>query len=151
MGVGLKIKKFENIYCKSLSPQIFNKMNIKIKNKKLNIPVTHIIPEHLVGAGSGLTSESGSLHIQTTDLNEMKKYKLNNLRLGDFVYVENYDSSYQHGFLRKAWSIGIVGQTNGPRAGYGPGLTILMSSKTNDGIPKLNSNANIVNYLKFKK
>ena len=126
-------------------------MNIKIKNKKLNIPVTHIIPEHLVGAGSGLTSESGSLHIQTTDLNEMKKYKLNSLRLGDFVYVENYDSSYQHGFLRKAWSIGIVGQTNGPRAGYGPGLTILMSSKTNDGIPKLNSNANIVNYLKFKK
>ena len=80
-----------------------------------------------------------------------KKYKLNNLRLGDFVYIENYDSSYQHGFLRKAWSLGIVGQTNGPRAGYGPGLTILMSSKTNDGIPKLTTNANIVNYLKFKK
>ena len=81
----------------------------------------------------------------------MKKYKLNSLRLGDFVYIENYDSSYQHGFLRKAWSVGIVGQTNGPRAGYGPGLTILMSSKTNDGIPKLTTNANIVNYLKFKK
>ena len=33
LGVGLKIKNFENIFCKSLSPQIFNKMNIKIKNK----------------------------------------------------------------------------------------------------------------------
>ena len=124
-------------------------MNIKIKNKKLNIPVTHIIPEHLVGAGSGLTSESGSLHIQTTDLNEMKKYKLNSLRLGDFVYVENYDSSYQHGFLRKAWSIGIVGQTNGPRAGYGPSyyINVIKNKRWNS---KLNSNANIVNYLKFK-
>ena len=86
-------------------------MNIKIKNKKLNIPA-HIIPEHLIGLFR-IKCESGSLHIQTTDLNEMKKYKLNNLRLGDFVYIENYDSSYQHGFLRKAWSVGIVGQTNG--------------------------------------
>jgi len=150
-GVGLKIEKFLNIFCKSLSPELLDKMNIVIKNKKLQIPVTHTIPEHLVGAGSGLTSESGSLHIQTTDDTEMKKYKLNTLKLGDLVFINNYDSSYQHGFLRNAWAIGIIGQTNGPRAGYGPGITILMSSKKNDGVARISSKANIVNYLKFIK
>ena len=99
----------------------------------------------------GLTSESGSLHIQTTDDAEMKKYKLNTLKLGDLVFINNYDSSYQHGFLRNAWAVGIIGQTNGPRAGYGPGITILMSSKKSDGVAKINSKANIVNYLKFIK
>ena len=150
-GVGLKIKNFENIFCKSLDPLLLKKMKVTISNKKLHIPVTHIIPEHLIGAGSGLTSESGSLHIQTTDLNETKKYRLKELRLGDIVFIENYDSSYQHGFLRGAWAIGIIGQTNGPRAGYGPGITILMSSKSNNTKPKLNPKANIVNYLNFIK
>ena len=151
IGVGFKINNYKNIFCKSLSPKLFNKMNIKISKNIMNIPVTHIIPEHLIGAGSGLTSESGSLHIQTTDSVEMKKYKLNNLKLGDIIYIENYDSSYQHGFLRNAWAVGIIGQTNGPRAGYGPGITILMSSKSNNAKPKLEAKANIVNYVSFVK
>jgi hypothetical protein len=117
----------------------------------MNIPVAHIIPEHLIGAGSGLTSESGSLHIQTADNSEMKKHKLNNIKLGDIIYIENYDSSYQHGFLRNAWAVGIIGQTNGPRAGYGPGITILMSSKINNAKPKIETKANIVNYISFIK
>jgi len=151
IGVGLKIKNFETVFCKSLSPKLLKQMNIKISNKKMMIPVTHVIPEYLIGAGSGLTSESGSLHIQTTDNLEMKKYNLNNMKLGDIVYIENYDSSYQHGFLRNAWAIGIIGQTNGPRAGYGPGITILMSSKTINAKTKIDPKANIVNYIKFVK
>ena len=151
IGVGLKIKNFEDVFCKSLSPQLIKNMKIEIKNNKINIPATHIIPEHLIGAGSGLTSESGSLHIQTTDSSEMKKYKLNNLKLGDIIYVENYDSSYQHGFLRNAWAVGVIGQTNGPRAGYGPGMTILMSSKKNNSKAIIDPKANIINYLNFVK
>ena len=151
IGVGLKISDFENVFCKSLSPKLFNKMNVKISKNKMNIPVAHIIPEHLIGAGSGLTSESGSLHIQTADNSEMKKHKLNNIKLGDIIYIENYDSSYQHGFLRNAWAVGIIGQTNGPRAGYGPGITILMSSKINNEKPKIETKANIVNYISFIK
>jgi len=151
IGVGLKISDFENVFCKSLSPKLFNKMNVKISKNKMNIPVAHIIPEHLIGAGSGLTSESGSLHIQTADNSEMKKHKLNNIKLGDIIYIENYDSSYQHGFLRNAWAVGIIGQTNGPRAGYGPGITILMSSKINNAKPKIETKANIVNYISFIK
>ena len=56
-----------------------------------------------------------------------------------------------HGFLRNAWAVGIIGQTNGPRAGYGPGITILMSSKKNNAKAKLESRANIINYIKFIK
>ena len=42
--------------------------------------------------------------------------------------IEDTDSRYNHGYLRGALSIGVVGQTDGPRAGYGPGMTVLMTA-----------------------
>jgi hypothetical protein len=53
---------------------------------------------------------------------------LDKLRLGDVVAVQDTDSRYNHGYLRGAMSIGIVGQTDGPRAGYGPGMTIVLTA-----------------------
>ena len=41
-------------------------------------------------------------------------------------YLEN--GRYYHGYLRGAMSIGIVGQTDGPRAGYGPGMTMVLTA-----------------------
>ncbi|MFW5881412.1 MAG: DUF4438 domain-containing protein, partial [Roseicyclus sp.] len=86
------------------------------------------VPPHLVGAGAGLTSEGGSLHMQSTDRAELAKHGLDRLRLGDVVAIRDTDSRYNHGYLRGATSIGIVGQTDGPRAGYGPGMTVVMTA-----------------------
>ena len=44
------------------------------------------------------------------------------------VAIADTDSRYNHGYLRGAMSIGIVGQTDGPRAGYGPGMTVVMTA-----------------------
>ena len=151
LGVGLKIKNFENIFCKSLSPQIFNKMNIKIKNKKLNIPVTHIIPEHLVGAGSGLTSESGSLHIQTTDLNEMKKLKIDQMKLGDLIAINHADHRWGRSYKKDYVSIAICIHGDSVMSGHGPGIMTIMTGKKNDLGWKINKKANIKNLLKIRK
>ena len=86
------------------------------------------MPPHFVGAGAGLTSEGGSLHIQSTDRAELAKHGLDGLRLGDVVAIQDTDSRYNHGYLRGAMSIGIVCQTDGPRAGYGPGMTVVMTA-----------------------
>jgi len=150
IGVGLKIINFDNIFCKSLSPILFEKMNINIKNNSLRIPVTSIIPSHLVGAGAGLTSESGSLHIQTSDKKEVEKYNLKKLKLGDIVLIEDYDSRYQHGYLKNSSGIGVIGQTDSPRAGYGPGITLLMTSTNKYIQPSISTLANIKNYLNLK-
>ena len=124
-------------------------MNIKIINNKINVPVKMSIPSHLIGAGSGLTSESGSIHIQTSDKKEVEKYNLKRLRIGDLVLIENYDSRYQHGYLHNSSGIAVIGQTDSPRAGYGPGMTLLMTGTNKKIVPKFDSRANIKNYLKF--
>ena len=151
LGVGLKINNFKNIHCKSLSPKLFEEMNIKIKNNKLLIPIKNSIPSHLVGAGAGLTSESGSIHIQTSDKNEVEKYNLKKLKLGDIVLIENYDSRYQHGYLQNSCGIAVIGQTDSPRSGYGPGMTLLMTGTYKEIQTKLYLEANIKKYLNLKE
>lgn len=150
IGVGLKIENFEDVQCKSLSPSLLEKMKIQISKNTLKVPVVTMIPPHLVGAGAGLTSESGSIHLQTSDLKEVKKYKIDKLKLGDIVGLLSYDSRYQHGYLENFIGIAVVGQTNGPRAGYGPGLTLLLTGPTKLVEPNIVMNANIKNYLKIK-
>ena len=127
-GVGLTALDCPNVAFKSLSPNLFDALPKKMEDGVLNMGVCGIVPPHFVGAGAGLTSEGGSLHIQSTDRRELAKHGLDALRLGDLVAIQDTDSRYNHGYLRGAVSIGIIGQTDGPRAGYGPGMTIVMSA-----------------------
>jgi hypothetical protein len=105
------------------------------------------VPAHLVGAGAGLTSEGGSIHIQTTDRAEIAAQGLDKLRLGDIVALEDYDSRYQHGYLRGATGIAVIGQTDGPRAGYGPGMTLLMTDAAGAIEPVVRSSVNLAELL----
>ena len=94
-----------------------------------------------------MTSEGGSLHIQTTDEKALREAGLDALKLGDVVALENYDSRYQHGYLRNAVGIGVVGQGDSPRAGYGPGLTLLMTSTDRGIVPVIEPGINLKTLL----
>lgn len=128
LGTGMAITGHPEIALKGLSPNLFAALPKRVENGRLEIGVVATIPAHLVGAGAGLTSEGGSLHMQSTDRAALKEAGLDQLRLGDVVAFENTDSRYNHGYLRGAMSIGVVGQTDGPRAGYGPGVTVIMTA-----------------------
>lgn len=128
LGTGMVIAGHEAIACKGLSPVLFEALPKREIDGRLEIGVVATIPAHLVGAGAGLTSEGGSLHMQSTDKDALKEAGLDQLKLGDVVAFENTDSRYNHGYLRGAMSIGVVGQTDGPRAGYGPGVTVIMTA-----------------------
>jgi hypothetical protein len=97
-----------------------------------------------------LTSEGGSLHLQTADKKELKKARLDKLKLGDVIALGNYDSRYQHGYLRSAVGIAVVGQGDSPRAGYGPGLTLIMTSAEGGIVPELGSGVNLKSLLALK-
>ncbi len=127
-GVGMTVPDCPDVAFKSLSPTLFDALPKRLEDGALKIGVCGTVPPHFVGAGAGLTSEGGSLHIQSTDRAELAKHGLDKLRLGDVVAIQDTDSRYNHGYLRGAMSIGIVGQTDGPRAGYGPGMTIVMTA-----------------------
>lgn len=127
-GVGLRVPDCPDVAFKSLSPSLFDALPKRLEEGVLKIGVVATVPPHMVGAGAGLTSEGGSLHMQSTDRAELAAHGLDQLRLGDLVAIRDTDSRYNHGYLRGAMSIGIVGQTDGPRAGYGPGMTIVMTA-----------------------
>ncbi|MEE4118379.1 MAG: DUF4438 domain-containing protein [Paracoccaceae bacterium] len=127
-GVGLAAPDFPDVVIKSLAPSLFDLLPKKAEGGTLKIGTVATVPPHFVGAGAGLTSEGGSLHIQSTDRKALAEHGLDKLRLGDVVAIQDTDSRYNHGYLRGAMSIGIVGQTDGPRAGYGPGMTVVMTA-----------------------
>jgi hypothetical protein len=59
------------------------------------------------------------------------------------VALADTDSRYQHGYLRGATGIAVVGQTDGPRAGYGPGLTLLMTGTAGSITPDVRPGVNL--------
>lgn len=149
-GVGLEIPGYPSMRLKSLSPTLLNALDPSIADGKVKVPVVATVPPHLIGAGAGLTSEGGSIHIQTTDKAEVAKHGLDTLRLGDIVALGDTDSRYSHGYLRGAVGIGVVGQTDGPRAGYGPGVTLLMTDAKGLIAPVPTPGTNLVDLLKLE-
>ncbi len=147
LGVGMSLPGLDKVRLKSLSPRLFHALSPRLADGKLEVPVVATVPPHLVGAGAGLTSEGGSLHIQTTDREAVAAAGLDTLRLGDIVAIADTDSRYQHGYLRGAMGIGVIGQTDGPRAGYGPGMTLLMTGIDGSIAPVTREGVNLVSLL----
>lgn len=126
-GLGMVIEGHPSVSLKAVSPALLAVLPHR-PGKGLEIGVAAEIPAHMVGAGLGLTSEGGSIHLQTTDRAELAALGLDGLRLGDLVALADTDSRYNHGYLRGARAIGVVCATDGPRAGYGPGIAVLMTA-----------------------
>ena len=126
-GIGMVLPDHPEIVLKGIGPNLLAALSLR-EAGALEIGVVARVPAHLAGAGLGLTSEGGSLHMQSTDRAELARLGLDGLRLGDLVALEDTDSRYNHGYLRGAMSIGVVCATDGPRAGYGPGIAMMMTA-----------------------
>lgn len=146
-GVGMVLSEHPDIVLKGLAPNLLRVLPVRISPRSVDFGVVARIPAHLVGAGLGLTSEGGSLHMQSTDREELARHGLDGLRLGDLVALDDTDSRYNHGYLRGALAIGVVGATDGPRAGYGPGITVLMTAPTGQLGSFVDPGANIADLL----
>ncbi len=144
IGVGMELADHPDIKLKSCAPEILENLEVTTgSDGKLNVPVVGVVPPHILGSGAGLTSEGGSLHIQTADKEALKEAKLDELKLGDVVALLDYDSSWNHGYLRGAIGIGVIGQGDSPRAGHGPGITLLMTSAQNGINPMVTPGVNL--------
>ena len=149
-GTGMAFLNHPEVRLKSLSPELLEALEVQEVDGHIQVPVVAQVPAHLIGAGAGLTSEGGSIHLQTTDKAEIHSLGLDQLRLGDLVALQDYDSRYQHGYLRGATGIAVVGQTDGPRAGYGPGMTLVMTDAGGRIEPVLRSSVNLVDLLRLE-
>ena len=148
-GQGMKIEGFEDsVRCMNLDPNLFEKMNITVEDGKLIVPVAARVPAYLMGSGIGsASSTSGDYDITTADHDEIVRLGLDKLRYGDFVLLEDCDTSFGRGYLRGARTIGIVIHSDCIKMGHGPGVTTLLTSKTPIIEGRLDAGANLADYM----
>lgn len=150
-GVGLELVDFPNIKLMNMDPIFLTAFNPQLIDNKLQVPVTHSIPAALMGSGLGRTHVySGDYDLQMFDDKSIRKYGLEDLRIGDLVAILDADHSYGRIYRQGAISIGIVVHTDCIIAGHGPGITSLMTSGNGEIIPKIDKDANIANLLNLR-
>jgi hypothetical protein len=101
----------------------------------------------LGGAGAGFSVENAVVNLQTSDPQLLLDCGLDDLRFGDVVAITDWDSRFAHGYLRGSIAVGIVCQGASFRSGYGPGITIIMTSKSGSIEPVVTDRANITDLL----
>jgi hypothetical protein len=147
-GRGLKVEGHEDVVLKSLAPNLLEAIGAReTDDGKLEVPVVKRVPGLLIGPGAGLTSEGGALNIQASDQDMIKEHRLNELRLGDLVAVEDLDSRYFHGYRRGALGIGVICQTDSPVLGHGPGMALVMTSNSGGIVTRIDKATNLVNLI----
>ena len=146
-GVGLQINDFAGVHLKSMSPEVLHHLRIEEDGGKLRVPTVATVPAELMGAGAGLTSDGGAICIQTGDQAALERNGLGNLRLGDIVAISDYDSAFNHGYRKGGVSVGVVSSTDSIRAGYGPGVTLLMTAPAGELEPFTVESVNLAGFV----
>lgn len=143
-GTGMRLAEFPDIQLKSCSPELLEALGPdSTASGKLAVPVRGVAPSVLAGAGAGLGSENGTINLQTSDPELLRASGLADLRFGDLVAIADWDSRYGHGYLRGSVAVGVVCQGGSFRSGYGPGLVVIISSKSGAIEPVVVEGANI--------
>ena len=130
-------------------PHLFEKLDIKENPKGvLEVPVVTEIPAYLMGSGVGSsTAFSGDYDIMTGDEKANKKFGIDKLRFGDLVLLRDCDNTNGRQYLKGSVSIGVIVHSDCIKSGHGPGVTVIMSSKTSNIEGVVDEKANIGHYL----
>ncbi len=150
-GQGLMLTDYPDIKIFSLDPHLFKEMGIMtMDHSRIEVPVVAIVPGMFMGSGLGHNDVyKGDYDIQTSDWEAIKRYQLDKLRLGDFVAIQDHDSSYGWTYKEGAVTIGVVIHTDSHLAGHGPGVQTVMTSNKGLIVPRIDLKANLGNYLKI--
>ncbi len=150
-GQGIMLTVYPDIRIFSLDPHVFKAMGIlAVDDYRVEVPIVAIVPGMLMGSGLGHNDVfKGDYDIQTSDREAIKRYKLDKLRLGDFVAIQDHDSSYGWTYKEGAVTIGVVIHTDSHLAGHGPGVQTVMTSNRSLIVPRIDPEANLGNYLKI--
>ena len=148
-GQGLELLDYSDISVLNIDPNLFEKLDIEEKDGVLHVPVTTIVPAELMGSGLGVSEMmTGDYDIMTRDKEAYEKYKLGNLKFGDFVLIQDHSCVYGPDYKKGAASVGVVVHSDSFSSGHGPGLAIVLSSQKELIKPKLDPSANIAKYIK---
>lgn len=131
VGWGLKLLDYPDIYPMAIDPKLLQNMGIEECGGKLVVPVAKRIPFRLLGSGIGRPEAgfTGDIDIMTNNKRLTEQYGLQNLRFGDIVLLEDFDSSFGRGYMKGAATIGVIVHGDTYTSGHGPGAATLLTAK----------------------
>ncbi|MEA4911291.1 MAG: DUF4438 domain-containing protein [Oscillospiraceae bacterium] len=149
-GKGLCLTDYPDVRFLSIDPGLLDKLSVEEKDGRLLVPAAKRIPARLMGSGVGATStDSGDCDVTLFDEKTVRDYDLDGLRLGDLVFIEDFDSSYGYSFVQGAATVGVIAHTDSRLMGHGPGVTPLFTCKKPLLAPRVDPNANLARYFEI--
>jgi hypothetical protein len=148
-GQGMEIEGSDDVKVMNIDPNLIEKIGIEISDDNiLSVPVVAECPPYLMGSGTGMeAAQMGDYDIMTADREELKKHNLDKLRFGDLVLLKDCDNTHGVGYLGGAVSVGVVVHSDCIKGGHGPGICVIMTSKKTMIKGRIDSSANIVNFM----
>jgi hypothetical protein len=148
VGLGLELPDFPGVKVMNLDPRLLGKMKLSARGGKLVVPVATTVPAELMGSGLGRDScQSGDYDIQTSDPASVKRWGLEELRLGDLVAITDADNSFGRIFRKGAVTVGVVVHGDCVQSGHGPGLVTVFTSAAGKISPSVSKGANVADLL----
>jgi hypothetical protein len=147
-GVGLALLDYPHIAVRKVSPALLHAMHIEeAGDGRLRVPVTAIMPAHLMGSGAELMPEYVDQDLMSNDRAAIAMHALDRLRVGDIVAIQDHDHSTGRRYREGSVVIGLINHGDSYLMGHGPGVMTLLSCPTPHLEPVLEPRANIANYL----
>ncbi|MBM3216436.1 DUF4438 domain-containing protein [Candidatus Poribacteria bacterium] len=144
IGTGLELLDFPEVAARSLDPRLLDVWGIEPNGDSLRVPVTHVVPAKVMGSGLGAnTTIRGDYDIQMFSPDVVRECGLEDLRLGDFVAIQDADHTYGRIYYTGAVSVGVIVHGDSYVAGHGPGVTTVLTSRTGKITPVIDPDANI--------
>ncbi len=147
-GMGMSLSEYPSIRVVSVDPDVLKKLHFRRVNSFLKIGVKKIIPSDVsLGSGKGAVDIVGDYDLCASK-EQIEKYSLEDLRIGDLVGLEGESCCYGMGDRGNNFmTIGVLIHSDCIEAGHGPGVLPLLSCKDGKLGAFKDKNANLINYL----
>lgn len=127
-GQGLALPDHPDITLLNCSPALFARWGIGVRQRQLQVPVTHCVPSRIMGSGLGKNSAwRGDYDIQLADERTRRRHRLGSLRFGDLVAIIDADNRFGPLYRGNSITIGVIVHGDSTVSGHGPGVTPLMT------------------------
>ncbi len=142
---------YPDITVMNLSPALLKRWGLKSYHRRLQVPVTHLIPAAIMGSGLGKnTAWRGDYDIQLFDPQIRRRYRLDSLRFGDLVAIAQEDTRLGPAYRSGKVTIGIIVHGDSTVSGHGPGVAPLLTSSIKRLEPISDPQANIAGIFNLR-
>lgn len=143
-GLGLRLPEHPRVEVLNCAPRLLRRWGIVVRDGRLHVPVTHLVPARIMGSGLGKnTAWRGDYDIQLVDRATRERHRLGSLRFGDLVAIADADARRGPSYAPGRVTIGVIVHGDSTVSGHGPGVTPLLSGPAAVLRPMLRPDANL--------